>query len=57
MTVTRHGRPSLVLISAEDYQRLKEIEQHATKTIKVSQLPKSTIKAMKTAKLLHLPID
>ena len=31
VTVTRHGRPSLVLLSAEDYNRLKQIEQHATK--------------------------
>jgi hypothetical protein len=37
--VTRHGRPSLVLLSAEDYDRLKQIEQHATKAIKVSKLP------------------
>jgi prevent-host-death family protein len=57
VTVTRHGRPSLVLLSAEDYERLKQIEQHATKAVKVSQLPKQTIKAMKTAKLSHLPTD
>jgi len=57
VTVTRHGRPSLVLLSAEDYERLKHIEQHVTKVIKVSKLPKRTIKALKTAKLSHLPID
>ncbi len=55
VTVTRHGRPSLVLISAEDYERLKQIEQHATRAIKVPKLPKSTVKALKTAKLSHLP--
>jgi prevent-host-death family protein len=57
VTVTRHGRPSLVLISAEDYERLKQIEQHATRAIKISKLSKRTIKAMKTAKLSHLPAD
>ena len=57
VTVTRHGRPSLVLTSAEDYERLRQIEQHATTTIKVSKLSKRTIKAMKSAKLSHLPVD
>ena len=57
VTVTRHGRPSLVLLSAEDYERLKQIEQHATKAIKLSKLPRATIKAMKIAKLSHLPAD
>ena len=57
VTVTRHGRPSLVLLSAEDYYRLKQIEQHATKAIKVSKLPARTIKAMKATKLSHLPRD
>jgi prevent-host-death family protein len=55
VTVTRHGRPSVVLLSAEDYRRLKEIEDHATKAIKVSHLPRETIRAMKAVKLSHLP--
>ncbi len=55
--ITRHGRPSLVLISAEDYGRLKQIEAHATKAIKVSKLPRSTIKAMRAASPAHLPAD
>ena len=57
VTVTRHGRPSLVLLSAEDYGRLKEIEAHATRAIKVAKLPRATIKAMRTAGLSHLPGD
>ena len=57
VTVTRHGRPSLVLLAAEDYERLKQIEQHATKAIKISKLSKQTIKAMRVAKLAHLPAD
>ena len=57
VTVTRHGRPSLVLLSAEDYNRLKQIEQHATKAMMISKLPGRTIKAMKAAKLSHLPRD
>jgi prevent-host-death family protein len=57
VTVTRHGRPSVVLLSAEDYARLREIEDHATKAVKAAKLPRSTIKAMKNAKLSHLPAD
>jgi hypothetical protein len=43
--------------SAEDYDRLKRIEQHATKAIKLSKLPARTIRAIKAAKLSHLPPD
>lgn len=57
VTVTRHGRPSLVLISAEDYQRLKQIEARATKALKVTDLPAETIAALANADLSHLPID
>jgi prevent-host-death family protein len=57
VTVTRHGRPSVVLLSAEDYERLKQIEDHATKLVKVSQLPPRTVRALRSAKLSHLPPD
>jgi prevent-host-death family protein len=55
VTVTRHGRASLVLISAEDYERLRLIEKRSTRAIKVADLPSSTIEAMRTANLSHLP--
>ena len=35
----------------------KRVQQHATKTIKISKLPTRTIKAMKAAKLSHLPAE
>jgi prevent-host-death family protein len=54
VTVTRHGRPSVVLLSAEDYARLKQIEERATKAIKIRELPRETIRAMQAAKLSHL---
>jgi len=57
VTVTRHGRASLVLISAEDYQRLKRIEERATKALRVSDLPAETLAAMTNADLSHLPSD
>ena len=57
VTVTRHGRPSVVLLSAEDYERLKQIEERSTKVVKVSHLPRETIRAMRAAKLSHLPSD
>ena len=55
VTVTRHGRPSLVLISAEDYKRLRQIEQRVTKALRTSDLPPETVDAIRTADLSHLP--
>jgi prevent-host-death family protein len=55
VTVTRHGRASLVLISAEDYERLKQIENRSTRAIKVSDLAPATVEAMLKADLSHLP--
>ena len=55
VTVTRHGRPSLVLISAEDYKRLRQIEQRMTKALRTSDLPRETVDAIRTADLSHLP--
>jgi prevent-host-death family protein len=55
--ITRHGRPSLVLLAAEDYERLKMIEERSTKAIRTADLPAETIEAMKTADLSHLPSD
>jgi prevent-host-death family protein len=57
VTVTRHGRTSLVLLSAEDYQRLKQIEARSTKAIRTTDLAKETIAAMMEADLSHLPTD
>jgi prevent-host-death family protein len=57
VTVTRHGRASLVLLSAEDYQRLKQIEERATKVMKLWELPDDLTLAMKNADLSHLPSD
>lgn len=57
VTITRHGRASLVLTSAEDYQRLKQIEERATKAFKVSDLPAETLAAMARADFSHLPFD
>jgi prevent-host-death family protein len=54
VTVTQHGRPSVVLLSAEDYARLKQIGERATKAIKIWELPRETIRAMQAAKLSHL---
>ena len=51
VTVTRHGRPSLVLLSAEDYQRLKQIEERATKAVKTSELSSRTLTAMDISRL------
>ena len=55
VTVTRHGRASLVLISAEDYGRLRLIEKRSTRAIKVDDLAPSTVEAMRTADVSHLP--
>jgi prevent-host-death family protein len=55
--ITRHGRPSLVLLAAEDYERLKVIEERSTRAIRTTDLPTETIDAMKTADISHLPPD
>jgi prevent-host-death family protein len=57
VTVTRHGRPSLVLLSAEDYERLRQIEQRATKAMRTADLPAETIDAIRSADPSHLPSD
>ena len=57
VTVTRHGRPSLVLLAAEDYERLKQIEARATRAIKVAELPPETIETLRDADLSHLPVN
>jgi prevent-host-death family protein len=57
VTVTRHGRPSLVLLAAQDYARLRRIEERATKAMRVSDLPEATIAAIRNADLSHLPLD
>lgn len=55
--VTRHGRPSLVLLAAEDYRRLREIEARSTRSVRTVDLPRETIEAMEAADLGHLPSD
>ena len=57
VTVTRHGRASLVLLAAEDYERLRQIEQRATRSVKVEDLPTETVDAIRSADLSHLPPD
>jgi prevent-host-death family protein len=55
VTVTRHGRPTLVLLAAEEYDRLREVEDRATKAVRTADLPASTIEAIRKADLSHLP--
>lgn len=57
VTITRHGRPSLVVLAAEDYERLQEIAERTTRAVKTVDLPEETIEAMRNADLSHLPPD
>lgn len=57
VTVTRHGRASVVLISAEDYARLRAYETRASTAVHVSELPDETMEAILNADLSHLPND
>jgi prevent-host-death family protein len=57
VTITRHGRPTLVLLAAEDYQRLKRIEERSTQVFRTVDLPRETFEAMRKADLSHLPED
>ena len=55
VTITRHGRANLVLLAAEDYERLRMIEARSTKAIRTADLSQQTIDAMVDADLSHLP--
>ena len=55
VTVTRHGRASLVLLSAEDYARLRGLEARATRAMPVRDMPDDLIEALRDADLSHLP--
>ena len=57
VTITHHGRPSLVLLAAEDYERLRRIEERSTKAFRTTDLPRETIESMREADLSHLPED
>jgi prevent-host-death family protein len=57
VTVTRHGRASVVLLAAEDYNRLKMIEERAAKAIKIAELPEEWVEAVRGASTDHLPSD
>ena len=57
VTITRHGRPTLVLLAAEDYERLRRFEERSTRAVRTVDLPRGTIEAMKNAELSHLPED
>lgn len=55
--VTEDGQPSLVLLSAEDYERLRLVEQRTTRAVRTADLPLATIEAIRRADLSHLPTD
>jgi PHD/YefM family antitoxin component YafN of YafNO toxin-antitoxin module len=57
VTVTWHGRAYVVLLAAEVYQRLRQIEQRATRAMAVADLPPETAEAIRSADLSHLPAD
>ena len=55
VTVTRHGRASLVLLAAEDYERLRQIEQRTTRAVRVADLPPETVEAIRSADMSRIP--
>ena len=55
--ITGHGRPSLVFLAAEDYERLRLIEERSIRAIRTADVPAETIEAIMTADLSHLPTD
>ena len=57
VTVTRHGRASLVLLAAEDYERLRQIEQRMTRALSIADLPPETLEAIRSGDLSHLPSE
>jgi prevent-host-death family protein len=58
VVITKHGRDSLVVMSAEEWQRLKRRDRHVGLT---SQLPEEWVEAVRNAKapdeFAHLDAD
>ena len=56
VVVTRNGRDRTVMISAEEYQRLKRRDRQA---FSVGELPDETIEAIRNVKMdpRHAPLD
>ena len=48
VTITNHGRDSLVLLSADEYRRLKQRDREA---LLVSELTEQDIEAIRTAEI------
>ena len=48
VTITNHGRDSLVLLSADEYRRLKQRDREA---VHVSELTEQDIEAIRTAEI------
>ena len=47
VTVTRRDRPSVVLISAEDYQRMKHNDKRATRAVAVADLLEGSLRRLR----------
>ena len=48
VTVTKYGRPSVVILSAAEYERLKKLDRQ---TLAVAELIKTEIAAIKAARI------
>jgi len=57
VTVTRRGRPAFVLLAADEFARLRRVEERTTRAIRTSDLPEATLAAMRSADLDHLSQD
>lgn len=57
VSITEPGRVPLILLSATDYDRLRRLEERATRALATGDLPDETVAAMQSADLSHLPED
>ncbi|MBM3647847.1 MAG: type II toxin-antitoxin system Phd/YefM family antitoxin [Alphaproteobacteria bacterium] len=48
LTVTHHGRPSVVIIAAEEYERLRRLDRQ---TLSVEEIGDETIAAIRKARI------
>lgn len=48
VTVTHHGRPSVVILAAEEYERLRRLDRQA---LAVEELPAEDIAAIRKARI------
>jgi PHD/YefM family antitoxin component YafN of YafNO toxin-antitoxin module len=57
VTVTRHGRPAVVILAAAEYERLRKLDRQALSITELSESDIAAIEAARTPKDKRYPSD